>query len=119
VVAEIDLRSLPTLPRARYQEINKFPAITRDIATIVPLEVSHNQITDVLLGANEPLLQSVRLFDVFTDPTGAKIAADRKSLAYSLTYRAKDRTLASEEANAAHVRLKEHLRLRLGAQFRE
>jgi phenylalanyl-tRNA synthetase beta chain len=119
LVAEIDLEALPALPRGRYQEINKFPGVTRDIAAVFPLSVSHQQISNALLAANEPLLVKAEIFDVFTDPKGEKIAADSKSLAYSLTYRAKDRTLTGEEVNAAHARLKERLRLELGAQFRE
>ena len=60
------------------------------------------------------------LFDVFTDERGEKIAADKKSLAYSLTYRAEDRTLKTEEVNAAHARLKAALQGKFaGFQFRE
>lgn len=119
VVAELDLQALKPVAPGRYEEINKFPGTTRDIAVIVPLTLSHEQIGNVLKEANETLLESVKLFDVFTDSTGAKIAADRKSMAYSLTYRAKGRTLTSEEVNAAHARLKERLKLELGVQFRE
>jgi len=119
VVAEINLSAIAPVQGARYQEINKFPGATRDIAVIVPLNVFHGQIATVLQEGAEPLLESVKIFDVFTDSTGAKIAADRKSLAYSLTYRCKDRTLTSEEVNAAHARLKERLKLQLGVQFRE
>jgi len=64
-------------------------------------------------------LTGLELFDVFTDPTGQKIAADRKSMAYSLTYRAKDRTLNAEEVNVAHTRLKERLKAELDVTFRE
>ena len=119
VIAEIDLLALQPAPRGRYEEINKFPAISRDIAVIVPLNITHRQIASTLEQGGEPLLTNVKIFDVFTDPSGEKIEADRKSLAYSLTYRAKDRTLTSDEANAAHARLKEQLKLELGVQFRE
>jgi phenylalanyl-tRNA synthetase beta chain len=119
LIAEVDLLAVKPAAPGRYEEINKFPVITRDIAVMVPLEISHRQIAAALEEGNEPLLDCVKIFDVFTDPSGAKIAADRKSLAYSLTYRAKDRTLTSDEANAAHARLKERLKLELGVQFRE
>ena len=71
-----------------------------------------------MLGAKEPLLAEVTLFDVFTDATGAKIPADKKSLAYSLTYRSAERTLTTEEVNAAHAKLKARLQP-LGVSLRE
>ena len=58
-------------------------------------------------------------FDLFMDPTGAKLPADKKSVAYSLTYRAEDRTLTNEEVNAAHARVKQKLTDALAVQFRE
>ncbi len=51
------------------------------------------------------LLTSIDLFDQFRDPTGQKLAADRKSLAYNLTYRAPDRTLETPEVDTAHQAL--------------
>ena len=87
---------------------------------VVDRGLNHGRIAGTLRGANEPLLASVELFDVFTDDRGEKIAADKKSLAYSLTYRAEDRTLKTEEVNAAHVRLKTALQGNFGGvQFRE
>ena len=73
----------------------------------------------VLASAREPLLSDVELFDVFTDPRGEKIPADKKSMAYSLTYRAPDRTLTADEVNAAHARLKERVKGELGVVLRE
>jgi phenylalanyl-tRNA synthetase beta chain len=73
----------------------------------------------VLQSAQEPLLSSIELFDVFTDPTGEKIPADKKSLAYSLTYQSADRTLTADEVNAAHSRLKDRLKSTLPISFRE
>ena len=98
----------------------RFPSVTRDLAVVVDRTLNHGQIDAVLRGAKEPLLTSVELFDVFTDDRGEKIAADKKSLAYSLTYRAEDRTLRAEEVNAAHARLKSALQAGFnGLQFRE
>ncbi len=121
LVAEIDLSAFPAeaVARNKFIEIDKYPAVARDIAMIVPAEVQHGQVADLLRKANEPLLVNVELFDVFTDPTGKKVASDQKSVAYSLTYRAKDRTLTAEEVNAAHARLKERLKTELNVSFRE
>ena len=120
LVAEIHLSKLDAAAAKRvYREIEKFPAVTLDVAMIVPLAASHAQVSAVLKKANEPLLADVALFDVFTDASGQKIAADKKSLAYSLTYRAPERTLTLNEANAAHARLKERLKSEMGAAIRE
>ena len=67
----------------------------------------------------EPLLAGVELFDVFTDATGAKVPAGKKSLAYSLTYRSPERTLTADEVNAAHTKLKQRLTAELGVALRE
>ncbi len=98
----------------------RFPSVTRDLAVVADRTLAHGEISSALLGAKEPLLASVALFDVFTDDRGEKIAADKKSLAYSLTYRAEDRTLKTDEVNAAHARLKTALQGSFGGlQFRE
>lgn len=120
--AELDLVALDKARGAdaakKYRDIPRFPATSRDIALLAPLDLPHVRIEASLLEAKEPLLAGVELFDVFTDPTGAKVPADKRSLAYSLTYRSAERTLAAEEVNAAHAKLKERLRS-LGVTLRE
>ena len=66
----------------------------------------------------EPLLVGWELFDVFADPTGLKLPADRKSLAWSLTYRDPARTLRSEEVDAAHAKVREALAKMNGVKLR-
>ena len=123
VFAELDLAALAKAEGAdgakKYREIPRFPATARDIALLAPVALAHDRITATFASANEPLLAHVEMFDVFTDPTGAKVPADKKSLAYSLTYRAADRTLTADEVNAAHAKLKERLRSELGVTLRE
>ena len=58
-------------------------------------------------------------FDIYVDPSGEKLPADRKSIAISLTFRAQERTLNSEEVNAACDRLKQQLKAKLAVDFRE
>jgi phenylalanyl-tRNA synthetase beta chain len=103
----------------RYNEIPRFPAVTRDIALLAPLELTHEKITSSLTSAKEPLLAGAELFDVFVDPSGAKIPSDKKSLAYSLTYRSPERTLTADEVNAAHAKLKQKLVSECGVALRE
>ncbi len=117
-VAEVhaDLLLMPDKLARKFHEIEKFPAVTRDIAMIVPEETSHQKILRAIEEPREPLLESVELFDLFS---GGEIGTTRKSLAYRLTYRDRSRTLTSEEVNAAHAKIRERLRRDLGAELRE
>lgn len=120
LVAELEIDLLDAAPlRARFADLPKFPAVTRDIAMLAPVETPHERIEATLREAKEPLLAGVELFDVFTDPSGQRIPADKKSLAYALTYRAADKTLTADEVAAAHQRLKERLKAELAVSFRE
>ncbi len=117
-VAELhaDLLLVPAELRKKFRGIEKFPAVTRDIAMIVPEEISHEKIWRAIHEPREPLLESVELFDVFS---GGEVGAARKSLAYRLTYRHRSRTLTNEEVNAAHAKIRERLRRDLRAELRE
>ena len=120
LVAELDLDLFETAPpMPRFAELPKYPAVTRDVAMLVPATVPHAALEAVLRSAGEALLVTVELFDVFTDPRGQKVPADKKSVAYALTYRAADRTLTADEVAAAHQRLKERLKAELTVVFRE
>lgn len=102
----------------RFRGIERFPAVTRDIAMIVPEKTSHAEILRVIQNPNEPLLEKVELFDLFTGGA-ADLGAGRKSLAYRLTYRDRSRTLTNEEVTAAHAKIRGRLRRELGAELRE
>lgn len=121
-VAEIDAAILETTSsrRAPFVLPPRFPSVTRDLAVVADRGVAHGAVAAALRESREPLLTDVELFDVFTDDQGVKMPADRRSLAYSLTYRAEDRTLRAEEVNAAHARLKATLQKAFAdLQFRE
>jgi len=117
-VAEVhaDLLLMRNELATKFRDIEKFPAVTRDIAMIVPEETSHQKILRAIEKPREPLLEHVELFDLFS---GGEIGNARKSLAYRLTYRDRSRTLTSEEVNAAHAKIRERLRRDLGAELRE
>lgn len=122
-LAELDLDPLFELyiqsKSKKFVPLQRFPGMTRDLALVVDQQVTHQQIVDALKTVKEPLLTDVQLFDVFTDPKGEKIPADKKSLAYTFTYQAADRTLKTEEVEAAHDRLKSHLTSTFSLRFRE
>jgi phenylalanyl-tRNA synthetase beta chain len=102
--------------RGTFREFGKFPAVTRDIAMIVPEDLTHEKIWDVIFHPNEPVLEQVEFFDLFS---GGEVPEGKKSLAYRLTYRDRSRTLTNEEVNAAHAKIRERLRRDLGAELRE
>jgi phenylalanyl-tRNA synthetase beta chain len=119
LVAELSLRPGEAVKRFKYEPLDRFPAVTRDIAFLADKELKYKAVLDAIAEANEPLLVDAHLFDLFVDPRGEKIPVNKKSIACSLTYRATDRTLTQEEANAAHARVKSQLAKRLGVSFRE
>jgi phenylalanyl-tRNA synthetase beta chain len=102
--------------RATFREIGKFPAISRDIAMIVPEDLTHERIWEVIFHPSEPLLERVDFFDVFSGP---EFGEGKKSLAYRLTYRIKNRTLTNEEVTVAHAKIRERLKRELRVTLRE
>ncbi|MEN8652928.1 phenylalanine--tRNA ligase subunit beta [Streptomyces sp. 21So2-11] len=78
--------------------ISTFPVATQDVALVVPAEVASADVESALRAGAGELLESLRLFDVFT---GEQLGEGKKSLAYALRFRAADRTLTVDEASAA------------------
>src|ERR1700730_11705782 len=117
VFAELNVEPITEVAQRAnmFHEIERFPAVTRDIAMIVPEKLTHAQIVDEIQSVREPLLESVELFDLFIGDLGGA----RKSLAYRLTYRDRSRTLVNEEVTAAHAKIRERLQRELGAELRE
>ncbi|MDQ2867239.1 MAG: phenylalanine--tRNA ligase subunit beta [Verrucomicrobiota bacterium] len=102
-----------------FRELDRFPSVTRDIALFVAPEITHAEVERVIASVNEPLLERVGLFDLFEEKAGDGTKSARKSLAYSLTYRDKNRTLTSDEVSAAHARIRERLQAEIRAELRE
>ncbi len=119
-VAELDLKKLQQLSTGitKVSELPQFPGSSRDAAMEAPLTLTNAQIEQAIKKHNESLLVSHHCFDVFTDPTGEKIAADKKSVAYSFHYRSPQKTLKSKEVDNAHKALLEHLEKTLKVSYR-
>ena len=119
-VAELDLGKLRKLLNgiSHVEDLPQFPGSSRDAAMELPLTTPNAQIEAVIAKLAEPLLVSSECFDVFTDPTGQKIAADSKSVAYRFHYRESARTLKTEEIDTAHQKVLEALTKGLGVKFR-
>ncbi|MBZ4321357.1 phenylalanine--tRNA ligase subunit beta [Streptomyces huiliensis] len=78
--------------------VSSFPVATQDVALVVDAGVPAGEVEAALRSGAGELLESLRLFDVFT---GEQLGEGRKSLAYALRFRATDRTLTADEASAA------------------
>jgi len=97
-------------------ELSGYPLATQDVALIVDAAVPAAEVEAALVaGAPRDLLEDVRLFDVYT---GAQVGQDRKSLAYTLRFRAPDRTLTAAEATAARDSAVAEATRRVGATLR-
>jgi phenylalanyl-tRNA synthetase beta chain len=94
---------------------SRFPSSDRDISFFIDESTPHAELLTAIREAAGDLLESVELFDVFR---GGAVPPGRQSLAFSLRYRALDRTLEDEEVSAAHARVEEALRGRFGAEVR-
>ena len=81
----------------KYTGLAKYPAVTRDLSMVVPKEILVGQIEDMIAQRGGKILESCELFDIYE---GAQILAGHKSVAYSITFRAKDHTLEEKEITA-------------------
>lgn len=120
LVAEIDLTILQrqSSQSFRVAELPRFPSAARDVAIEIPTDLPVAEVDAFFARQNEPLLVDVQLFDVFTDPTGEKLPAGRRSVAYTLTYRDCSATLRTEQVDESHARILEALKRDLPATIR-
>ena len=80
-----------------YKPLPKFPATTRDLAVLCPKTVTMAQIVEIIEEKSKSILESVKLFDVYT---GAQVPDGYVSLAFALVFRAADKTLSDDEIDA-------------------
>ncbi|MGI6730756.1 MAG: phenylalanine--tRNA ligase subunit beta [Anaerovoracaceae bacterium] len=99
-----------------FTPLPKYPSIVRDIALITKEEVTVAEMEQVIKAHGGILLESFRLFDVYR---GKQVAEGSKSVAFTLTYRAKDRTLKDEEVIKVHDKILKALKDELGAVLRD
>lgn len=99
-----------------YTELPKYPASTRDIALVVDQKVTANEIEEIIRKVAGELLEKIELFDLYQ---GEQLKAGTKSLAYSLTYRAVDRTLTDNEVNKLQSEIESELNQEVGAEIRQ
>ncbi|MCM1081932.1 MAG: phenylalanine--tRNA ligase subunit beta [Clostridium sp.] len=93
-VINMDIVTMLSTFDRKYEGIAKFPAVTRDLSMVVDKSIFVGQIEAVIKKCGGKLLESLTLFDVYE---GEQVAEGKKSVAYSMTFRAKDKTLEDAE----------------------
>lgn len=116
-VAELSLSTLLTLQTwaPRYEALARYPAVQRDLALVIPEDVTAGEIESAIRAMRLPLLTRLALFDVYT---GDQIGPGRRSLAWGLTFQAPDRTLTDAEVNDLHARIVTEIAKRFKAEVR-
>ncbi|MCG2767509.1 MAG: phenylalanine--tRNA ligase subunit beta, partial [Anaerolineae bacterium] len=97
------------------QPIPRFPSVSQDLAVVVDEDLPAQQVQEAIVEAGGKLLRQVELFDLYR---GEQIPPGKKSLAYSLTYQAEDRTLTDDEVAKVQERIVRRLAEELGAELR-
>jgi phenylalanyl-tRNA synthetase beta chain len=116
IVAEFDLQALRSKdPTYGVVPVSEFPPVYEDIAVIVDESVPAGRVEALIRQTGGKTVTDVRLFDVYRDE---KIGAGKKSLAYSLTYQAADKTLTDAEAAAIRKKIIKRLEYEVGAKLR-
>ena len=117
LAAALDMQALlaATPPVHTSWALPTHPPVLEDIAIIVDDNVTGEQIESVIRQGGGKLLAGVRLFDIYY---GEQIGAGKKSLAYSLTYQAEDRTLTDKDAAKIRNKIVKNLERVLNAQLR-
>jgi phenylalanyl-tRNA synthetase beta chain len=117
-VFELDTdRLLPYCPpQLLFTGLPRFPAVARDVAVVVDEDFASDRVVHFVRQWRPELVEDVALFDAYV---GAPIPPGQKGLAYSISYRAADRTLTDDEVNALHAELVAALRRELGVVLRQ
>jgi phenylalanyl-tRNA synthetase beta chain len=102
-------------PGTTFKPLPKYPHVERDIAIVVSNEVTVEQVKREISGFASDIIESVSLFDIYT---GKQVPEGKKSLAFSIRYRAGDRTLIDEEVDSMHSVIVEKLKNTFKAELR-
>ncbi len=118
IAAELDLDAIlkAVPPRYPVRAVPAFPPVLEDLAFIVTAEVSGERVRSLIQEEGRPLVQEVRLFDLYQ---GESIGVGKKSLAFSIVYQADERTLTDDEVAAARERIVRRVNSEVGGKLRE
>ena len=99
-MAVLDMKNIVSFATydRKFEGIARFPAVTRDLSMVVPKQILAGQIEEMIAQRGGKHLESYHLFDLYE---GAQIEKGYKSMAYSITFRAKDKTLEESDIASA------------------
>jgi len=118
VLFELNLNALAAaIPDSiQYSPVPRYPHIERDIAIVVDEAILSSEITKIIMAYPSEIIEEVSIFDYYK---GGNIPAGKKSLAFSILYRSKERTLTDEEVEKLHSALVEHIMKKTGGELRK
>ena len=99
----------------KFKEISKYPTISKDLAILIDKNISSDEIAKAIKKAAGSLLTNTEIFDVYE---GKNIPEGKRSIAYSLSFGANDRTLTDEEINNIMNKVIDNLQNKMGAELR-
>ena len=116
-VFELNLQKIIDAPKKEsiYEPVSKYPTVSRDIALVVPIEVTNQQIVDCIKKNGGAYLKDIRLFDVYK---GENIGKGFRSLAYTLQFSNSKQTLQDEEVSRPFDKIKNKLKEEFNAVIR-
>lgn len=117
LVADLDLQALIDLSQVRYPvaSVSAYPPVLEDLAVVVPEELPAERVAQTIRQAGGKAVTEVKLFDIYRSE---QIGAGKKSLAYSITYQAIDRTLTDQDVAGIRQKIIRRLDQELGATLR-
>ncbi len=101
---------------SKYKPLPRFPSVIRDVSMIVKDGILVKQIDDIIREKSGKILENIKLFDIYK---GRQVPEGMKSVAYSITFRAQDRTLKDEEVSDTMEKIFTALKKDIGAQIRD
>lgn len=117
VIAEVDMETIHELKigRKEYKELPKYPSVQLDVSILIPKKNLAEDFTNAIKKTDQTLVKKIELVDEYE---GENIGKDKRSLTYSITYRADDRTLKEEEVSQIHHSVLKNLKSE-GAMVRD
>jgi len=113
---ELQVELLKASEKMTLKVIPRYPSVSRDLALIVPDEVTYQEVEQSIWEMGIEILQEIQLFDLYK---GEQIPDGKKSLGLSLTYQSLAKTLTDQEVNTVHEKVIDHLSQNFCASLRE
>ena len=113
---DLDLLYSRLTDKINFVPIPRFPKVLRDMAVVVDKKVLWQELLDEIQGLDISLLRSIDLFDSYS---GKQLPPEKKSLAFSLEFQSRERTLTGEEVDELVGKIVSHLKKKFGARLRK